>query len=426
MTGGLKRDLTFLQLISPAVAEKEPRSQTRCGGLLMLLCMPVAIVAYSVVWFHDWYITDRGALQVVEWGHFGEKIEGVPLDGKPFSAAIVMSPQTLTCLAESGCWYTVYGNERGQCPPKDALNAQARNSELLKRKLAADTDDDIWTKAPDLPTKRCAWVAKGEPLFGACLFAVTDPIDTLTVVWEAPKDKKSQKMGVALTTRNVSMAAAYERANARCPSGLNNPFAPCRWRTNGGGRGYVQKEMSMGLHFGEASLQVVHRDFSRMREDTGDCRLRDCPIKPQSTELVPIYSHTADEKLTADHLCAGAPAEEAANPSAVDAKKSADTIVYTEKCTSQENCRQLKIRPMPLAMHETREVVSPAAPFLAAIGGMAGLFLVGIKLVHMVFIRSPLGRLSLCAGAENEVLKAVEEIRVTVSGEPSGLEKNKV
>ena len=51
---------------------------------------------------------------------------------------------------------------------------------------------------------------------------------------------------------------------------------------------------------------------------------------------------------------------------------------------------------------------------------------VGIKLVHMVFIRSPLGRLSLCAGAENEVLKAVEEIRVTVSGEPSGLEKNKV
>ena len=39
-----------------------------------------------------------------------------------------MSPQTLTCLAESGCWYTVYGNERGQCPPKDALNAQARNS----------------------------------------------------------------------------------------------------------------------------------------------------------------------------------------------------------------------------------------------------------------------------------------------------------
>jgi hypothetical protein len=81
---------------------------------------------------------------------------------------------------------------------------------------------------------------------------------------------------------------------------------------------------------------------------------------------------------------------------------------------------------MPLAMHETREVVSPAAPFLAAIGGMAGLFLVGIKLVHMVFIRSPLGRLSLCAGAENEVLKAVEEIRVTVSGEPSGLEKNKV
>ena len=426
MTGGLKRDLTFLQLISPAVAEKEPRSQTRCGGLLMLLCMPVAIVAYSVVWFHDWYITDRGALQVVEWGHFGEKIEGVPLDGKPFSAAIVMSPQTLTCLAESGCWYTVYGNERGQCPPKDALNAQARNSELLKRKLAADPDDAIWTKAPDLPTKRCAWVAKGEPLFGACLFAVTDPIDTLTVVWEAPKDKKSQKMGVALTTRNVSMAAAYERANARCPSGLNNPFAPCRWRTNGGGRGYVQKEMSMGLHFGEASLQVVHRDFSRMREDTGDCRLRDCPIKPQSTELVPIYSHTADEKLTADHLCAGAPAEEAANPSAVDAKKSANTIVYTQKCTSQENCRQLKIRPMPLAMHETREVVSPAAPFLAAIGGMAGLFLVGIKLVHMVFIRSPLGRLSLCAGAENEVLKAVEEIRVTVSGEPSGLEKNKV
>ena len=80
MTGGLKRDLTFLQLMSPAVAEKEPRTQTRCGGLLMLLCMPVAIVAYSVVWFHDWYITDRGALQVVEWGHFGEKIEGVSLD----------------------------------------------------------------------------------------------------------------------------------------------------------------------------------------------------------------------------------------------------------------------------------------------------------------------------------------------------------
>ena len=138
MTGGLKRDLTFLQLMSPAVAEKEPRTQTRCGGLLMLLCMPVAIVAYSVVWFHDWYITDRGALQVVEWGHFGEKIEGVSLDGTRSPEAIVMSPQTLTCLAESGCWYTVYGNERGQCPPKDALNAKARNSELLKRKLAAD------------------------------------------------------------------------------------------------------------------------------------------------------------------------------------------------------------------------------------------------------------------------------------------------
>ena len=175
--------------------------------------------------------------------------------------------------------------------------------QALERAYAADPDDDIWTKAPDLPTKRCAWVAKGEPLFGACLFAVTDPIDTLTVVWEAPKDKKSQKMGVALTTRNVSMAAGYERANARCDSS-NSPFARCRWRTNGGGRGWMQSEMSMGLHFGEASLQVVHRDFSRMREDTGDCRLRDCPIKPQSTELVPIYSHTADEKLTADHLCA--------------------------------------------------------------------------------------------------------------------------
>ena len=38
----LKRKLNILQHLSPAISEKQPRTQTKCGGLLMMTLFPVA------------------------------------------------------------------------------------------------------------------------------------------------------------------------------------------------------------------------------------------------------------------------------------------------------------------------------------------------------------------------------------------------
>ena len=251
---------------------------------------------------------------------------------------------------------------------------------------------------------------------------------------------KKQDGGRALTTRNVSMAAAYERANARCDSS-NSPFARCRWRTNGGGRGWMQKEMSMGLHFGEASLQVVHRDFSQMREDTGDCRLRDCPIKPQSTELSPRCPST---RTTADADASSprpppAPARRRRSRRPKSGRRRRRRRSRTDTTLAATRNRRAAARrtaassrsgPMPLAMHETREVVSPAAPFLAAIGADAAAGRSSSASSSSTWCSSgrTLGRLRarpLRRRRERGAQGRGGDPRA-VSGEPSGLEKNKV
>ena len=76
----LKRKLNILQHLSPAISEKQPRTQTKCGGLLMMTLFPVAVIIYSLVWFNNWFVSDAGALQVVEWKQFGDN--GVPLEGR--------------------------------------------------------------------------------------------------------------------------------------------------------------------------------------------------------------------------------------------------------------------------------------------------------------------------------------------------------
>ena len=45
----LKRKLNILQHLSPAISEKQPRTQTKCGGLLMMTLFPIAVVIYSLV-----------------------------------------------------------------------------------------------------------------------------------------------------------------------------------------------------------------------------------------------------------------------------------------------------------------------------------------------------------------------------------------
>ena len=49
----LKRKLHILQHLSPAISEKQPRTQTKCGGLLMMTLFPIAVVIYSLVWFNN-------------------------------------------------------------------------------------------------------------------------------------------------------------------------------------------------------------------------------------------------------------------------------------------------------------------------------------------------------------------------------------
>ena len=40
----LQRKLNILQHLSPAISEKQPRTQTKCGGLLMMTLFPVAVI----------------------------------------------------------------------------------------------------------------------------------------------------------------------------------------------------------------------------------------------------------------------------------------------------------------------------------------------------------------------------------------------
>ena len=66
---------------------------------------------------------------------------------------------------------------------------------------------------------------------------------------------------------------------------------------------------------------------------------------------------------------------------------------------------------MPLAMYEARAVVSPASAWIAAIGGMTGLFIFAISCLHSAMLRTPLGKLSLCVGATHELHQAIGQMR---------------
>ena len=392
----LKRKLNILQHLSPAISEKQPRTQTKCGGLLMMTLFPIAVVIYSLVWFNSWYVSDAGALQIVEWKQFGDN--GVPLDGGSDMRQTVKD-QTLTCLASSGCWFTVYeySAEGRTCPSGAEIAKQQQNAALMGQKVTSPIDADVWSMAPEKPAKGCAWVPKGKPLTGACLFQTLDPIDTFTVFWKydasAPSSAK-EKFGVALTTTNVSTP---DRGQVSSGRGF---FSPNRWRTDGGGAGYTQRPVTTGLHFGEMQLQVLHRNYEYMTDAEGN-------DAPQATELVPIYSHTADTAAEAGGACVVYPGDEPSSAFDVSAEGTPPAV---EKC-SDTSCRQLKIRPMPLAMYEARAVVSPASVWIAAIGGMTGLFIFAISCLHSAMLRTPLGKLSLCVGATHELHQAIGQMR---------------
>ena len=264
-----------------------------------------------------------------------------------------------------GLW-AVPAEGRAQCPGEELG---------LKRKLAADPDDAIWTGPPCRPNGAPGW-----PRASRCSARVFRR--------DRPDRHLQRRLGGGQGKQD-----GPRRGTSACPqptSGRTHATATTRRSRGAAGAptaaAAVDAERDgMGLHFGEA---VVHRDFSQMREDTGDCRLRDCPIKPQSTELVPIYSHTADEPP-----CPSAPARRRGGGESFGRRHEevGNTLTY-EEVHQQGNCRQLKIRPMPLAMHETREVVSPPRPSSRRSAGWRGSSSSAL-LVHSILAWPPLGRL---------------------------------
>ena len=186
----------------------------------MMTLFPIAVVIYSLVWFNNWYVSDAGALQIVEWKQFGNN--GVPLDGGSDMRQTVKD-QTLTCLASSGCWFTVYEyNAEGRtCPSGAEIAKQQQNAALMGQKVTSPIDADV----EQVPEKRKAAPGCRRASYDWRVFQTLDPIDTFTVFWKydasAPSSAKEKfgpltRRARARRCRNCGNAADAPSASARC------------------------------------------------------------------------------------------------------------------------------------------------------------------------------------------------------------------
>ena len=191
---------------------------------------------------------------------------GVKLDG---------ASHQLRCVADSGCWYTVFwdvaeNTPERNCPPRQALNRTAQylynaarefeldrvavpgvedtpTTTLLESGLRSNENTTRATRRPTKkpksgraaesrrlapvgaptpitpPNKRCVYVAKGEKLADSCLYYSPDPIDALSVVWKV-RHVHAHAAGRAAARRISSPpsrpapASDPPSAPRRCPS----------------------------------------------------------------------------------------------------------------------------------------------------------------------------------------------------------------
>ena len=282
------RCVTLPELSPFTEALKRPRSQTQAGGLMAIVCIPGLLVGYSLYWFSDWYRGLQGLktstdLMPVEWKH------GIALDGSD------KHNQTLTCIARSGCWYTVLFNPReglpDGCPPRSDKEQQRRATLALTRDLGLTADAGN-LEEPRTIDKKCMYARHAaapspytrlpqssrpidcrplERLQHACLHFSPDPIDALSLVWRAEDGDVAASFGVALTTTTVILDSEG------CAPTQRTLFSSCD-RQRAGFRGKLRTwptlELVLSWPARRPTRACVHRASVQCRRRSGSTMAR--------------------------------------------------------------------------------------------------------------------------------------------------------
>ena len=274
--------LADVSVVSGAAIRDNRKSD--CGGIMSLTLLPIGVLLYGFVWFNDWYNGNRGALQetTITQLQFGT---GYAMQGD----------QELYCMAASGCWYTRFTDRTARrleptpspagmrpgaslcswqpracacrvaratgqsCPPQAAIRTMSQKSQSLTQLF---NTGNIGSTSLQLPTKECAYAARGEKLVGVCIYATPDPIDKVTVTWGVDSTQgDGQNFGVALKTEAVRPMnrTNYRRENEAAMDDSVEGLAArwFKWRTDGGGRGYEVRMTGTEIHYGDVELQVL-------------------------------------------------------------------------------------------------------------------------------------------------------------------------
>ena len=299
--------------------------------------------------------------------------------------------------------------------------------------------------------KTCKKVECGEVLEGACLTYETDPIDTFSIVWRVYFDETGGNMGVTLTTENARRpraVRAYEENVesegwwTRMEDSTPRPwsFTWSMWSLpEGGGEGYELRNVSIPLSYGDVMLQEVRKYYERMTP------------RKHATQLVPNYLSSHYNAPESSNMCYSS--ETTAEPAPQDNAQPGDApsgqptdptggeptnppsgepndppndqpndqppggqpgrrLTDLPACSDGDTqvCVQLKLRPAPLRVTEKHTVASPWQTFFGVMGGIYGLLMLAIGMLHTGCTKLCGSRLPLCRPTESETAAKVGAI----------------
>jgi len=348
------------QFAKPVTDEK---TQTRFGGILTVLVLPLLILAYSSFWWLDFYVwsaTWRTSTSEVRL--YSNSIKQLQLECSapggcyfrlPPGGADTCARDTFTLGAESqdmcslssnpnqqggnaGNGNQQTGGGNGNSPQNGAASSNPPNNNPPNnnppnnnpppngtpppgRRLLGD--DDSTSAGPS-----CAKVSCGATLSqaeGVCAYIASDPIDALTVAWGSESSSGPQvNFGAKLVTDYKDPADG------------------------------VIKSKTINLHRGLILLTLVERHDPRMTWEAGHARAGSTSMIEWSVTPVDVTGTLGDS-----NIC--------------NADLSSD---------GYSSGWQVKLTPFPTYTVERITYPSPLLTFAAAVGGIAGVFFAVLKL----------------------------------------------